>query len=113
METWIFLYIGILGTMNPVFSSYIAGSGLPDRMHPAYSVWHVDGERGAISHWDVLRHELIILNLTESNSKRSPVFKKLTDSYENFGMPNLKPESIFEFAQKMICDQKLLDTYLE
>lgn len=99
--------------MNPVFSSYIAGSGLPDKMNPAYSVWHVDGERGALSHWDVLRHELFILNLTESNAQKSPKFKKLTDSFEDFGMPNLKPESILNFAKKLICDQKLMDTYLE
>ncbi len=99
--------------MNPVFSSYIAGSGLPDRMHPAYSVWHVDGEREDESHWDVLRHELIILNLTESNSKKVPIFKKLADSYENFKLLNLKPESILDFSRRLIRDQNLMDTYLK
>lgn len=99
--------------MKPIVSSFIAGSGVPDSMNPSYSVFLVDGERGEESYWDVLRQELYIVDLLQSNDgdRDSPVIEKLIDSYKDFGLPNLAPASIFEFADKMICDQDMIDRY--
>lgn len=97
--------------MRPIFASYIAGSMLSDSMHPAYSVFHADGERGAESQWDILRQEVTILHLGESNAGGEAVFKTVGDSYETFKMDNLSPKSVLDLGNRLMCDQKLLDLY--
>ncbi|ODM92693.1 Sphingomyelin phosphodiesterase [Orchesella cincta] len=100
------------GTTRGSSVSFIAGSALTDGMNPGYAVYYFDGVRDGRT-WDPVRQELVILKLDESNEKEQAVFETITDTKEHFGLKDLRPESVYDMAKRMICDQQLLDNYLE
>ncbi|CAL8091474.1 unnamed protein product [Orchesella dallaii] len=99
------------GTSRGTSVSFIAGSALTDGMNPGYAVYHFDGVRQGKT-WDVVSQELVILKLQESNEKGEAVFETLTETRQQFGMKDLRPDSVLDMAMRMICNQTLLDNYL-
>jgi hypothetical protein len=58
------------------------------------------------------------LNLTRCNNDPPPFpeleevcFQKILNAQEDFGLKSLAPEEVYDFINRMVCDNELFSTY--
>jgi len=101
------------GSGKPIGVSYVGGSAVPDGMNPAYNVYHVDGERGTESTWELINHESWIVNLTKSNlyPDEGPEFQMLLNANRDYGLESMYPDDVHSFIKSMVCNDDLFEQY--
>jgi hypothetical protein len=53
------------------------------------------------------------LKLNESNTRKTPVFEKILDAKEMYGVTSMSPESVYDLVNSMVCDDELFTKYQE
>jgi sphingomyelin phosphodiesterase len=99
------------GATNPIPISVAisGGSGVTDGMNPGYNLYHTE----TTDHFKITSHETWVLNLTASShgNVENPIFTKILNSKNLFGLESLEPKEIYGFIQKMICDHDVFIEY--
>ena len=96
------------GTERPLNGiSYVSPSALTDGMNSGYKIFHVDGQRGNESTWEIIDHETWILNTTRSNAQQEPVFEKLFSARQEYGLESLRGDALYDLILRMISDDNL------
>ncbi|CAG7722469.1 unnamed protein product [Allacma fusca] len=83
-------------------------------LNPGYKIYSVDGARGEESTYKIIDHETWIFNLTEANlnPKKPPQWFKLYKATEAYDIPNVFPESLHLFVQKLASNTTIFEKYL-
>ncbi|ODM96222.1 Sphingomyelin phosphodiesterase [Orchesella cincta] len=82
-------------------------------LNPGYKIFTIDGARGAESTWNIIDHETWIYNLTDANLNPHlpPRWYKLYQATEAFEIPDMSPESLNNFVQRMSSNITAFNTY--